>query len=155
MGKRGTKPTPTKILEQRGSWRAKTREGEVEHIAGAPDCPAWLDDEARAEWMRQVAGIADGVLSHVDRGFLAAYCAAWSEFVTCQQYIEEHGHISVTDKGNEIQHPMVGIRNKAAERMNRFGSQFGFSPSSRVGIHAAPKTEETDDAADILDFKTA
>lgn len=139
MGKRGTKPTPTKILEDRGSWRANDRKGEVVHRVGAPDCPEWLDDEARAEWSRQVAGMAEGVLSQVDRGFLAAYCAAWSEFVACQQYIEEHGHTSVTDKGNEIQHPMVGIRNKAAERMNRFGSQFGFSPSSRVGI-VAPET---------------
>jgi P27 family predicted phage terminase small subunit len=142
MGKRGPQPTPTEILDDRGSWLAKERSGEVKHESGIPDCPEWLDQEARAEWDRQIRGMATGILSSTDRGFLAAYCAAWSEFKVAQQFIYEHGHTAVTDKGNEIQHPMVGVRNKAAERMNRFGSHFGFSPSSRVGIPAPAHTPE-------------
>ncbi len=54
MGARGPAPTPTKILEARGSWRAKARAGELTFPVERPECPAWLSTEARAEWDRVV-----------------------------------------------------------------------------------------------------
>src|SRR5947209_513230 len=73
MGQRGPAPTPTPILDARGSWRAKGRDGEVQLPVKAPTCPAFLPDEAKDEWKRQCALLPQmGVLAEVDRAALAA-----------------------------------------------------------------------------------
>lgn len=143
MGRRGPPPTPTKLLKARGSWRAKTRPNEPAPPPAIPDAPDWLSAEARAEWERQVLQLTPlGLLAKADRALLAAYCEAWAEFVEAVEFVAEHGHTSTTELGNVIQHPMVGIKNRAAERLNRFAQQFGFSPSSRTHLHAPePKTK--------------
>lgn len=134
MGKRGPKPTPTRILKVRGSWRADTRSGEPE-CSGIPKPPEWLEGEALAKWNQLVPKLARmGVIGDVDGDVIAAYCEAWSEFVLARKYIDEHGEIACGEKGGEYQHPMVGIKNKAVERMGRLGAQFGWSASARTGL---------------------
>lgn len=121
--------------------------GEPPAVEGAPDCPEWLAGEGLAEWWRQIADLgARGLLSSSYRSALALYCQAWGEFVETEQQIRElgpRGLVSITDKGNEIQNPLVGIRNKAFERASKMGAQFGFSPSSKAGIVTeAPKAKD-------------
>src|SRR5262245_889783 len=83
MGLRGPPPTPTAILNLRGSWRGKQRMGEVQFESGAPTCPAWLSKEAKAEWRRAVRLLASvGLLQKVDRALLACYCDCWAEVMT-------------------------------------------------------------------------
>jgi phage terminase small subunit len=50
MGKRGPQPTPTKILQLRGSWRAKKRPANVSQTPLKSHAPAWLDAEAKKIW---------------------------------------------------------------------------------------------------------
>lgn len=134
MGKRGPKPTPTSILKVRGSWRADAREGEPE-CGGSPQPPDWLQGEALAKWNALVPKLERmGVVGEVDGDMLAAYCEAWAEFVEAEKYIRDHGRVAVGEKGSEYQHPMVGIKNKAVERMGRLGAQFGWSASARTGL---------------------
>ena len=148
MGKRGTKPTPTETLKVRGSWRAKVRIDEPQPVPGAPDCPEWITGEAKAEWERQIVDLdARRLLAKSYRAALAMFCQAWGQYVDAVKYIQERGDaglITITDKGNEIQNPMVGIQNKAFERANKLGQQFGFSPSAQVGIKT-DGTKEKDD----------
>lgn len=44
------------------------------------------------------------------------------------------GLVTVTDKGNVIQHPLVGIRNQLLKQMATFGDRFGMSPAARTRI---------------------
>lgn len=134
MGKRGPKPTPTNVLKVRGSWRADTRDGEPQ-ASGVPHPPAWLEGVALAKWQEYVPQLERmGLLGECDADALVAYCEAWAEFVEATEYIKEHGRIAISENGGEYQHPMVGIKNKAVERMNRLGSQFGWTPSARTGL---------------------
>src|SRR5262245_50932234 len=82
MAGRGPAPTPTSVLEARGSWRAKTRAGEPRLPTERPSGPAWLSKEAQAEWRRVTRELLRmGVLAKADRAMLAEYCEAWSELV--------------------------------------------------------------------------
>lgn len=52
MGKRGPAPTPTNILKLRGSTLVTERRlrSEVKGPTGNPECPDWLDEDAKAMW---------------------------------------------------------------------------------------------------------
>jgi P27 family predicted phage terminase small subunit len=142
MGKRGPQPTPKNVLALRGSALAKDR-NDAPAVSGAPLMPEWLEGEAAAEWERQIGDLdSRGLLFQTDRAALAMYCQSWGEFVAGVQYVQENGETIITDKGNCIQHPMVGIKNQAFDRCNKLGQQFGFSPSSRVGLGSGKKKEK-------------
>ena len=57
---------------------------------GVPDCPEYLDDDARAEWFR-TAGVLNemGLLSRADRSALAAYGVLWLAMPKTGEQIEE------------------------------------------------------------------
>ena len=65
----GPAPTPTSILEARGSWRAKGREGEMRPPVKRPGRPATLSKVAATEWNRVIGTLEhQGVVAEVDRG---------------------------------------------------------------------------------------
>ncbi len=101
--------------------------------------------DAKREWKRLAPTLAKlGLLSDLDRGAFTAYCEAWSTFKRATVALEKiarkdpktfGGMLIVTKAGNAIQHPLVGIRNRASETMVKFGNEFGFTPSSRARVH--------------------
>lgn len=148
MGARGPKPTPKPILDARGSWRGKESPEERALPVKAPACPIWLCAEARAEWRRQVKHLlAMRVLAEIDRAALAGYCEAWAEFSRLSQEIDElldkrGGYARAIAKG------LVAAKNKAAERFLRFAQQFGFTPSARARVKAAPEPKDAQSQKD-------
>lgn len=140
MAARGPAPTPTAVLEARGSWRAKTRDGEMVLPVEAPNCPSWLNKEAKEEWKRVVIHLeAAGVLALADRALLTAYCEAWGEFyeavTECRKVVKESGYAGAVAAG------LIGVKNKAADRLLRMAQQFGLSPSARTRVRSQGETE--------------
>ena len=128
----GPPPTPTKVLESRGSWRAKVRAGEPTLPVERPSCPAFLKGEARKEWTRAVGQLLRmRVVTKADRALLAAYCEAWGEFLQATAELEGQGYTFTTDKGYVGPSPWVAIKNKAVERLTKLADRFGFSPAAR------------------------
>lgn len=153
MGLRGPPPTPTKLLEARGSWRAKARKGEPRPPTAKPACPQWLPKEAKAEWRRQVKELEQqGTIALLDRAFLTAFCEAWAEYVEACKLIQKHGMIIKTTDGNLIQNPVVSIRNKAYQRMLAIGKEFGFSPSARARLSIQPPSKKEENPNDKARF---
>lgn len=146
MGARGPAPTPTRILEARGSWLAKGREGEPRPPVKAPSCPAWLPKEAKAEWRRQVKQLqAMGLVAEIDRPLLAAYCEAWAEFVGACAAVEERlRQDKVQGYALAVKDGLVNVKNKAVERLTRIAQQFGFSPSARARLRTPDREERQD-----------
>lgn len=140
MGLRGPQPTPTPILQARGSWRAAEREGEVQFERKAPACPAWLVTEAKAEWRRQVKQLTlAGVIQVVDRAALAVYCEAWAEFaLACQQLAKK------LEGGDQLDScaKLVKVKNAAADRVMKLADRFGFAPSARARVKAPASQEK-------------
>jgi P27 family predicted phage terminase small subunit len=157
MGKRGPQPTPKRILELRGSWRAKERGDNPQPTPGAPPCPTWLDKEARKEWQRLVPELERmGLLTVVDGAALTCLCTAWAEYIWATKTLEAEGRV-VTCGGKVVEkpdgtfevlgaqlvpHPAVAMQRSAWKAVKDFAALFGLNPSARTGLHvptAPPK----------------
>ena len=141
MGRRGPAKTPTKTLKRRGSWRGVARakaEPKPKTDLAAPKCPTWLPAAAKTEWKRIVPILIDmRIITTLDRAVLVAYCLAWSELKEATMALKKINHYYITtDKGNLVQHPLVAVKRKAAEALNRFAQQFGLTPAARPNIKA-------------------
>ncbi len=145
MGRRGPAPTPTKTLRLRGSWLAKTRDGEPEPKGKAPGCPAWLDREAKAEWRRVVPELDRlGLLARLDRGALVSMCAAWSVMVTAiQEATVLPGSEYRTREGRSILKSM----HESIATYHRFCGEFGLTPSARSRVRV-PESKRKDAGKD-------
>lgn len=150
MGQRGPAPKPTALKLLAGNpGKRRLNTSEPQPPRGAPGCPTWLDTEAKAEWRRIVPELERlGLLTKVDRAALAAFCQAWSDYKAAVQAVRQDGKTFLTESGYIAKNPMVTIMNEAADRLHKFGQQFGLSPASRTRLHA-PKDEgdKPDDAA--------
>ena len=163
MGKRGPKPTPTKILKIRGSWRAETRDGEP--VAdGDVARPIWLKGQAQKKWDELVPILKRmDVIGEIDAGSLARYCDAWAWWRKLKKFIDQNGETArVVDKikisqgktsegkdgaaFEELAHdelrPEVNIILKLAGILSKLESDFGLSPAARTNIKIKGKTGE-------------
>lgn len=134
---RGRKPKPTvlKVLEGNPGKRSiNDREPAVPD--GIPDCPDWLDAEAKAEWYRMAKVLKDmHLLSLADRTALAAYCVAYSRWVEAETQVKKYGMIVKSPhKGFPMKSPYLTVADQAMESMRKFMVEFGLTPSSRSRI---------------------
>ncbi len=134
---RGRKPKPTvlKILEGNPG-RRPLNEREPQAPAEVPECPDFLDDEARAEWFRMAPVLEEmGVLTPADRAALAAYCTAYSRWVTAERQVQRLGTIVKSPLKNfPMKSPYLTVADQALETMRKFMVEFGLTPSSRSRI---------------------
>ena len=78
MGKRGPKPTPTKILQNRGSWRGKKNPNEPRPELATVETPppSWLNPQAKEHWQEISEFLCvRGLLTVADRPALALLCS--------------------------------------------------------------------------------
>lgn len=149
MGRRGPRPTPSKILKARGSWRATGREGEPE-ATGAPVCPTFLDDTAKEVWAETCDELDRmGILASADKWTLAAYCVACSQLARTTAELATDTLTTETQRGS-ASNPLVTIQHKAIEKIAKLASHFGLSPSARVGLRVDSNKSGSDDGANIL-----
>lgn len=137
MGRRGPKPTPTAILESRGSWRAKTRKGEPKST-GRPTCPDWLPERARPIWQR-AADLLDEmkVLGQADENALARYALTLTRWLECEQFIEQYGMTQTYKKDGRVvveEFPQVARASRLSDQLLKIEQQFGMTPSARVNL---------------------
>lgn len=144
MPPRGPKTRPTKLKLLTGTARShRLNPNEPRPRLARPDVPEHLTAAARDEWNRIVDELVGlGILTHLDRGALAAYCQAygrWSAAETALARMAERdavsdGLIVRTKSGNLIQNPLVGAANKAMADMVRYAAEFGLTPSARTRV---------------------
>ena len=142
MAKRGRKPKSTALKRLQGNpGKRPLNEHEPQPDASMPAPPEHLNSVAIAEWGRMAGELNRiGLLTQVDRAAFAAYCAAYSTWVHAElqmaRLAEDGGNpfLITTEKGNQIQNPIVGVRNKALDLMHKFMVEFGLTPSSRTRV---------------------
>lgn len=102
--------------------------------------PSWLDALAKTEWRRLEPELVRlGMLTLLDVSKFAAYCrwyARWRRYEDRLTALArtKRGELLTSKAGAVHPHPLVAMAKHAAEMMNRFGSQFGLSPSDRAGL---------------------
>lgn len=140
------KPTALKVLTGNPGKRALNEDEPTFERLTDIEPPLFLGEIASAEWQRLCSElIGKGVLTEVDTGVLAAYCASYQTFVEANTALAKfaandpvtRGLLTKTKNGNAVQNPLVGTRNKAALDMVRYASELGITPSSRARISVA------------------
>ena len=150
---RGRRPKPTQLKVLTGNpGRRPINEDEPKPAKKIPPCPGWLPAYAKKEW-RRVAGklFRLGLLTELDMVPLAMYCLHWARVYEAETAIKKFGTTLVTDKGNTVQRPEVGISNTSMAHLRALCAEFGMTPSSRGRMHPGSTDEEADETAALLD----
>jgi len=135
MGARGPQPTPTALLEARGSWRANGREGEPQFPVEIPDCPSWVPEAGRDWYLAHAAqAAAAGYMSAPMQTALALGALALADFLELERQVRETGYTYTTDKGNILANPLVHLRNKAWAQLLTICREYGFTPASKTSV---------------------
>lgn len=144
MGQRGPKPTPTKVLAMRGSWLAKTRDGEPQPEPAIATPPSWLDAKSKTLFRKKVAQMATvGTLTKHDVEALARYCRLTTRYREAEEFIMAHGSTVETQAGLKA-YPEVQIANTLAAELLRLENHFGFTPSARTNLRTDKKAKHAD-----------
>lgn len=106
--------------------------------------PAWLDKDAKREYKRITAALADlDMLRATDVGVLASYSVAYSRWIAAERKIAAEGTV-ITVTGSQgqtklVKHPALLVSSEAQKQMLRAGSLLGLNPVDRSKISATPK----------------
>lgn len=152
MATKGRKPKPTalKVLEGNPGKRPLNEKEPVPDKI-APECPSWLNDEAKAEWKRLCDKMVNlGTLSEMDMAAFAGYCQSYARWKEAEEFIEKHGTIVKTPSGYWQQVPQVSIAQTNLKIMLKFCSEFGLTPSSRSRMIAGDVAEAPKDEMEFL-----
>lgn len=137
---RGRRPLPSAVHKLNGNpGKRKAPAREPRPKAGLPSAPAELGKEGRLEWERVGAELLTlGLVSAVDRAALAGYCFAWERALKAQRKLKREGETITTTRGNVIQHPSLGIYNRAMKQLREFAIEFGMTPAARRRVESTP-----------------
>src|SRR5688572_13757514 len=121
-------------------------------MPGGPECPDWLDDEAKAKWKRVTNDLqAMGLLARADRAALAMFCTAWSRWKDAEEQVRKFGAIVKSpEKGFPMKSPYLTIADQAMETMRKLMVEFGLTPSSRSRIRV-PEGDAADELTRFLE----
>lgn len=146
----GPPPTPTAILKARGSWLPRTRKKEPQLGKGVPQCPSWLDADAKKAW-KDLVPVLDGmgVLTKAEKRALARYCDLSVEYERLAIFVAEHGStypIKNADGAVQrlCQFPQAVRKMALADVLLRLEQQFGLTPSARTRIQVDKKETAVD-----------
>jgi P27 family predicted phage terminase small subunit len=100
-----------------------------------PECPDWLDPDAKAEWERIApALVAAKLLTPVDCMTLATYCQMYSQWKKAEQAVRLEGLTFIDAKGSIKLHPCARHAAQLMAELRRVAGEFGFSPASRSRV---------------------
>lgn len=163
MGRRGPAPTPTEILETRGSWRADINRNPPDAKPGRPRCPSWLDDVSKSIWKQLIPLLEDmGTLYACDVHALSLLCRTWSRWRQAEEFIMEKGEVyPIKDSKGKMRElrkfPQVAIASDTARMLNRMLAEFGLTPSarSRIELPTNPGSQRGDDKSEFFTTRGA
>lgn len=135
------KPTALKVLAGNPGKRPLPTNEPTPEIA-APDCPAHLSEEARAEWLRIVPLLLTlRLLTKIDMVALAAYCVLYARWAEAERKVAEGGTL-VKVNGQVIPSPHLTIATNSLKLLKDYLAQFGLSPAQRSKMHVEPAPVE-------------
>lgn len=128
-----------------GRPRKKREEKTLTLKHGAPACPEFLDETAKAKWRDLVAALKTAdILAHADVDTMARYCSEYATWRRANDKIQTEGEVLKGPNGGDIQNPYLSVRSKAAIQLNKMSEQLGLDPLSRQRLHVSTEAAEAD-----------
>ncbi len=136
--KGGVKPKPIilrKLDGDKDKRRTNIEEPKARISKRIPPAPSYLPPLAKKEWKRAAKELHPlGLLTELDRTGLEAYCQAYSVFIDAVTKLQKHGMLIKAKSGFPVQSPYLNIANQASEKMRRWLTEFGMTPSGRTRL---------------------
>lgn len=138
--KPGRRPIPTALKVVRGTQRKKQPAENAVLPVERPERPAFLTGRAAEEWERLIPQLErQGLLSSLDGVALAVWCQAAADFAEAVEHVNQQGPVLTSAQGGQYQNPWCAIKNRAADQIRRFSTEFGLTASARATLPAQPK----------------
>lgn len=110
--------------------------------------PADLPVEARTFWRTVIVGlIRIGMITEADRPAVETMCEHYAMMKSARRLLDRQGYTTLGSTGQLVAHPAHRIFNDASTQFIRYATEFGLTPSARVGLgltEAARRTLQMD-----------
>ena len=146
-------PLPDKVKEKRGTLR-KCRQREAIDTPAVTlldvKAPAHLKGESKKIYERVVQQcFAVGILAEIDADALSLYAWELAELIALQKRLKEEDYVveELTKNGTSVKiNPLAKVVQTKLAAVNAIGTQFGWSPLSRMRLKAMASGEEKKNA---------
>lgn len=143
MGRRGPAPKPTNLRILHGDRPDRINRAEPTPRPGIPQCPAWLDDDAKRVWRFTIDELkAMGLVTRADRDALAAYCTFVVQFERATRLVNTAGALIKGRRDSVVTNPAARVQRDAASMMAKYAAEFGLTPRARSEIKVQPDVSE-------------
>lgn len=151
----GRLPLPEKVKQVRGTARKSRKREEI--VAPPVELvdivvPPHLKGEAKKIYQQKVRQcFALGILAEIDADALTLYAWEMAELLKLQQRLAKEDYVveEMTKSGVVMKaHPLVKVVQAKLSTVNAIGSQFGWSPVSRIRLAAMAAGDKVKDDFD-------
>ncbi len=157
MGKRGPRPTPTKLKLLRGNPGRRS----INHSASEPPAdgitmPPHLGPIAAQRWDQLLPMLqAVKVMTRADVEALARYCDTYEWWLAVREKLKREGDTyPILNDGGQVkyvaQRPEVSIAHKLSQQLRQLEQDFGLNPSARSGLSNGEKHTPEDEVAEFF-----
>ena len=152
MGKRGPRPTPTKLKILRGNpGKRRLNNDEPQPPSDGISMPPHLGEVAAVRWRELLPMLqAVKVMTQADVESLARYCDTYEWWLLTRAKLRAEGDTyPILNDGGEVkyiaQRPEVAIAHKLAQQLRQLEQDFGLNPAARASLHVEKPQTTTDD----------
>lgn len=145
----GARPTPTKLLSMRGSWRANLRTEEPQPEVKMVEPPKFLKAADKKYFREMVEKLfACGILTVADAGSFTRYITSFGRWVEAERALAEGEptHHEIRDEAGNIKSVVPGKAYatvcKEHERLLKLEQEFGLTPASRPRLQSVKPTQD-------------
>lgn len=145
MGRRGPKPKPGAIKEQKAPVRSRSKKTLAAQAPVAPtasvDAPSWLKDEGLRIFQR-LAPMLRGMklLTEADAPAFARYCKHYARWLELQKRLDKNGDIYEIETASGVVRradPAFVMADRLDRMLLAIEDRFGLNPAERQRIFAA------------------
>lgn len=147
----GRPKLPDQVKAKRGTLRPCRAQGAIATGVSLLEvkAPAHLKGEAKKIYELKVRQcFAMGILADIDADALALYAWEYAELIALQRRLKSEDYVieEATKNGTTIKiNPLAKIVQAKLATVNAIGSQFGWSPLTRMRLQSIVKEEEKKD----------
>lgn len=140
---RTAKPTALRLLQGNAGHRKLDGRVEPSPTPGAPLPPEWLSDYGKDKWHEIVAVMMPvaGWLTKMDGDLLTNYCSSYGQFREAEMELPKLTKLRAKTRSTKKQGQLLneinqlkGQRRQAMKDLKSFGTELGWSPTSRTRI---------------------
>lgn len=160
MGKRGPKPKPYHVMEEKGATHLVNRVKPDFPDKKMPAKPKWLKGEALAFWNEYAPRLHQkGLLvSDYRHAFAVLVCQAYADYIEADKQLSkmvnktgERALLIKTASGYPMENPLISLRKKSWEQFGKGCALFGLTPSDLGGVRAVEKPIQDEKASKFFD----